>query len=182
MCVFISGRGATQLWQFLLSLLDGRGDRGSLVEWTNRALLEFRLLDPEAVAAEWGRIKNRPCMNYDKLSRSLRYYYDKGIMQKVPGERYVYSFTCSPALLTNALDSRDTKRRRRRRSRLSLSDKPPTGESSLIKHETYLNSPPPMTSCYSESYPTYSLPSCRNISVGPSRDALPLLQQYAFQH
>ena len=25
-------------------------------------------------------------MNYDKLSRSLRYYYEKGIMQKVAGE------------------------------------------------------------------------------------------------
>jgi hypothetical protein len=24
-------------------------------------------------------------MNYDKLSRSLRYYYEKGIMQKVAG-------------------------------------------------------------------------------------------------
>jgi hypothetical protein len=31
-------------------------------------------------------------MNYDKLSRSLRYYYEKGIMQKVAGERYVYRF------------------------------------------------------------------------------------------
>jgi hypothetical protein len=25
-------------------------------------------------------------MNYDKLSRSLRYYYEKGIMQKVAGK------------------------------------------------------------------------------------------------
>ncbi len=31
-------------------------------------------------------------MNYDKLSRSLRYYYEKGIMQKVSRERYVYRF------------------------------------------------------------------------------------------
>ena len=27
-------------------------------------------------------------MNYDKLSRSLRYYYEKGIMQKVAGESF----------------------------------------------------------------------------------------------
>ena len=38
-------------------------------------------------------------MNYDKLSRSLRYYYEKGIMQKVAGERYVYRFVCEPGAL-----------------------------------------------------------------------------------
>lgn len=38
-------------------------------------------------------------MNYDKLSRSLRYYYEKGIMQKVAGERYVYKFVCDPSAL-----------------------------------------------------------------------------------
>lgn len=55
------------------------------------------------VARRWGMQKNRPAMNYDKLSRSLRYYYEKGIMQKVAGERYVYKFVCDPeALFTMA--------------------------------------------------------------------------------
>ena len=31
-------------------------------------------------------------MNYDKLSRALRYYYDKSIMTKVHGKRYAYKF------------------------------------------------------------------------------------------
>lgn len=39
------------------------------------------------VARRWGAQKNRPAMNYDKLSRSLRYYYEKGIMQKVAGKK-----------------------------------------------------------------------------------------------
>lgn len=33
-------------------------------------------------------------MNYEKLSRGLRYYYDKNIIKKVPNQRYVYTFVC----------------------------------------------------------------------------------------
>lgn len=40
----------------------------------------------------WGLRKNKPKMNYEKLSRGLRYYYDKNIVQKTPGRRYVYRF------------------------------------------------------------------------------------------
>ncbi len=84
-------RGSLQLWQFLLKLL-GQGDTSTIIEWTKLNAAEFKLLDPEEVARRWGVQKNRPTMNYDKLSRSLRYYYEKGIMQKVSGERYVYRF------------------------------------------------------------------------------------------
>ena len=31
-------------------------------------------------------------MNYDKLSRAIRYYYDKKIIHKVHGKRYQYKF------------------------------------------------------------------------------------------
>ena len=84
-------RGSVQLWQFLLQLL-GNKEAETIIEWTKIAQAEFKLLDPEEVARRWGVQKNRPTMNYDKLSRSLRYYYEKGIMQKVAGERYVYRF------------------------------------------------------------------------------------------
>lgn len=53
----------------------------SCISWTGRGM-EFKLIEPEEVARRWGIQKNRPAMNYDKLSRSLRYYYEKGIMQK----------------------------------------------------------------------------------------------------
>lgn len=33
-------------------------------------------------------------MNYEKLSRGLRYYYDKNIIHKTSGKRYVYRFVC----------------------------------------------------------------------------------------
>ncbi|XP_035250673.1 ETS translocation variant 5-like isoform X2 [Anguilla rostrata] len=90
-------RGSLQLWQFLVTLLDDPTN-GHCITWTGRGM-EFKLIDPEEVARRWGLQKNRPAMNYDKLSRSLRYYYEKGIMQKVAGERYVYKFVCEPEAL-----------------------------------------------------------------------------------
>ena len=46
------------------------------------------------VARRWGMRKNKPKMNYEKLSRGLRYYYDKNIIHKTAGKRYVYRFVC----------------------------------------------------------------------------------------
>lgn len=63
------------LWQFLLQLLLDPGNE-NLICWTNEDG-EFKLLQAEEVARLWGARKNKPSMNYDKLSRALRYYYDK---------------------------------------------------------------------------------------------------------
>lgn len=46
------------------------------------------------VAKRWGQCKNKPKMNYEKLSRGLRYYYHKNIIHKTAGKRYVYRFVC----------------------------------------------------------------------------------------
>lgn len=85
-----TGGGQIQLWQFLLELLsDSRN--AAIIAWegTNG---EFKLSDPDEVARKWGERKSKPNMNYDKLSRALRYYYDKNIMTKVHGKRYAYKF------------------------------------------------------------------------------------------
>ncbi|XP_055599633.1 ETS domain-containing transcription factor ets-5-like [Uranotaenia lowii] len=82
--------GQIQLWQFLLELLaDSSNERFIHWEGTNG---EFKLIDPDEVARKWGERKAKPNMNYDKLSRALRYYYDKNIMTKVHGKRYAYKF------------------------------------------------------------------------------------------
>ncbi|KAF5302182.1 hypothetical protein FQR65_LT08606 [Abscondita terminalis] len=84
------GSGQIQLWQFLLELL-GDSANSACITWegTNG---EFKLTDPDEVARRWGERKSKPNMNYDKLSRALRYYYDKNIMSKVHGKRYAYKF------------------------------------------------------------------------------------------
>jgi len=38
-------------------------------------------------------------MNYDKLSRALRYYYDKNIIKKVMGQKFVYRFVSFPEIV-----------------------------------------------------------------------------------
>lgn len=90
-----------QLWQFLYSMLtDKDGKYRNLIEWTHTAKeRQFRLLEPDAIAVWWGHHKNKPNMSYDKLSRSLRYYYDKGIIRKINGERFVYRFCIDPEVM-----------------------------------------------------------------------------------
>nr|CAD7599370.1 unnamed protein product [Timema genevievae] len=66
-----TGSGQIQLWQFLLELLSDSSNANCITwEGTNG---EFKLTDPDEVARRWGERKSKPNMNYDKLSRALRY-------------------------------------------------------------------------------------------------------------
>uniref|UniRef100_A0A2L2YLE2 GA-binding protein alpha chain n=2 Tax=Parasteatoda tepidariorum TaxID=114398 RepID=A0A2L2YLE2_PARTP len=84
--------GQIQLWQFLLELLTDK-DYRDYIQWVDNDG-EFKLINPEVVAQLWGQRKNKPTMNYEKLSRALRYYYDGEMLAKVHGKRFVYKFVC----------------------------------------------------------------------------------------
>lgn len=86
------GSGPIQLWQFLLELLLDSACH-TFICWTGDGW-EFKMSDPAEVAKRWGQCKNKPKMNYEKLSRGLRYYYHKNIIHKTAGKRYVYRFVC----------------------------------------------------------------------------------------
>ena len=73
--------GQIQLWQFLLELLTDKDSR-DVIHWVGDDG-EFKLNNPEKVAQLWGQRKNKPTMNYEKLSRALRYYYDGDMIAKV---------------------------------------------------------------------------------------------------
>ncbi|KAK2711939.1 ETS domain-containing protein Elk-1-like [Artemia franciscana] len=82
------------LWQFLLELLLS-SQHEHIITWTSNDG-EFKLINAEEVARLWGLRKNKTNMNYDKLSRALRYYYDKNIIKKVLGQKFVYRFVSFP--------------------------------------------------------------------------------------
>uniref|UniRef100_A0A182LZ33 ETS domain-containing protein n=1 Tax=Anopheles culicifacies TaxID=139723 RepID=A0A182LZ33_9DIPT len=93
------GGSHIHLWQFLKELLGCPEQHQNAIRWIDRSKGVFKIEDSVRVARLWGRRKNRPAMNYDKLSRSIRQYYKKGIMQKTErSQRLVYQF-CSPYAL-----------------------------------------------------------------------------------
>ncbi|GFR93946.1 ETS domain-containing protein Elk-1 [Elysia marginata] len=85
------------LWQFLLELLLSN-QHHSIIHWTSTEG-EFKLINAEEVARLWGLRKNKHNMNYDKLSRALRYYYDKNIIKKSLGQKFVYKFVSFPEIV-----------------------------------------------------------------------------------
>ncbi|KAM6368913.1 ETS translocation variant 4 isoform 6-T6 [Pluvialis apricaria] len=145
-------RGSLQLWQFLVALLDDPTN-SHFIAWTGRGM-EFKLIEPEEVARLWGIQKNRPAMNYDKLSRSLRYYYEKGIMQKVAGERYVYKFVCEPEALFSLAFPDNQRPTLKAEFDRQISEEDTVPLSHLDENATYLpdlGSLPPQL--YSKGYP-----------------------------
>ena len=89
--------GTIHLWHFIRELLDQPKEYGGCVRWVDRkegiingrrpakvSLFAgtFKIESSHHLARYWGIRKNRMAMNYDKLSRSLRQYYKKGIIQK----------------------------------------------------------------------------------------------------
>ena len=88
-----SGRnGQLELWRFLLELLTDKEHR-DVIYWVG-VDGEFKMEKPEIVSKLWGAKKNNPRMNYEKMSRALRFYNGGDIINKVRGKNFMYKFVC----------------------------------------------------------------------------------------
>lgn len=85
-----SSQQPQQLYQFLYSMLR-EPTCDYMIKWMD-SNGGFKIMEPRLVAAAWGRKKNIPNMDYPKLSRSLRYYYKRQIIQKIKNKQYQYAF------------------------------------------------------------------------------------------
>lgn len=84
------GGNCPHLWQFILELL-GDKTHAQVISWTG-VEFHFKVHNSRELARLWGSRKNKPRMNFDKLSRAMRYYYDKNIIKHISGQRLVYEF------------------------------------------------------------------------------------------
>ncbi|XP_059079096.1 ets DNA-binding protein pokkuri-like isoform X2 [Tigriopus californicus] len=88
------------LWDFLQQLLNDSQQRyTNYIAWKDKETGVFKIVDPAGLAKLWGIQKNHLSMNYDKMSRALRYYYRVNILRKVQGERHCYQFLRNPSEL-----------------------------------------------------------------------------------
>uniref|UniRef100_A0A8C5M001 E74 like ETS transcription factor 3 n=1 Tax=Leptobrachium leishanense TaxID=445787 RepID=A0A8C5M001_9ANUR len=86
-----SARG-THLWEFIRDILLHPDLNDGLLKWEDRSEGVFKFLRSEAVAQLWGQKKKNASMTYEKLSRAMRYYYKREILERVDGRRLVYKF------------------------------------------------------------------------------------------
>merc|ERR1712115_738093 len=86
-------KGSTlKISQWIVKLLRDPETNPSVIMWENEPEGKFRVINSTAFAQLWAVEKKNPAMNYEKLSRAMRYYYRNKEIEMVKGERLTYKF------------------------------------------------------------------------------------------
>lgn len=93
-----------ELWSFFLELLTNE-EHYHKIRWVNSDVAEFAILDNEDVAHLWGQTKNKPNMNYDTMSRGIRYYYNQGIVAKGNNMMFKYNYCYTEVALAKLCEN-----------------------------------------------------------------------------
>merc|ERR1719499_184058 len=86
-------KGSTlKISQWIVKLLRDPETNPSVIKWEDEPEGKFRVINSTAFAQLWAVEKKNPAMNYEKLSRAMRYYYRNKEIEMVKGERLTYKF------------------------------------------------------------------------------------------
>merc|ERR1711872_79476 len=86
-------KGSTlKISQWIVKLLRDPETNPSVIMWEDEPAGKFRVINSTAFAQLWAVEKKNPAMNYEKLSRAMRYYYRNKEIEMVKGERLTYKF------------------------------------------------------------------------------------------
>merc|ERR1712212_647172 len=86
-------KGSTlKISQWIVELLRNPETNPSVIMWEDEPAGKFRVINSNAFAQLWAKVKKNPAMNYEKLSRAMRYYYRNKEIKMVKGERLTYKF------------------------------------------------------------------------------------------
>merc|ERR1712240_385948 len=86
-------KGSTlKISQWIVKLLRDPETNPSVIKWEDEPAGKFRVINSTAFAQLWAVEKKNPAMNYEKLSRAMRYYYRNKEIEMVKGERLTYKF------------------------------------------------------------------------------------------
>ena len=80
-----------QLYEFILKVLNNPINQ-HILSWKDKSKGIFYINDTKAFARLWGLHRNSDNMSYEKLSRAMRYYYRRNILEQIKGRR-LYKFT-----------------------------------------------------------------------------------------
>jgi len=83
--------GSEKISQWILNLLQNPEYNPKVIAWDNEEEGVFFITDTAKYAKLWGERKKNNTMNYEKLSRAMRYYYKNGELEQVD-KRTTYKF------------------------------------------------------------------------------------------
>lgn len=88
-----SSKKGKLLWQFMIQIMTDKRYR-NLAVWTDREKGTFRIIQSKQIAKLWGQEKNNKDMNYEKMSRALRFLRDNGhLVMPKPSKRLHFQFS-----------------------------------------------------------------------------------------